>query len=169
MTGGHKRRVSIQELLFDGYNQVQIATKLNVSERTVRRDVRKIRESDKRWLDEIFPNKMVSLVHETSEGVKKDIVFLREMLNKDNVKEDVSLTLKILKAISELRHDYFELITHTPLVWSLKQFAKRNNLKSQNSKSAKGIYGEIRGYEYEEASSQNQSYSEPLNENKFKN
>jgi len=151
MKGKEKRRLMVQELLFEGYTQEKIAEKLNVSISTVEREVRKIRKSDERWLDDIFPNKMISLVRETLEGVKKDMMSLRERLNDDEVKNDVSLTIKILKAISELRHDYFELLTHTPWFWSLKLFAKKHNLKSNTGKPEKPVYGEIRGYEYSES------------------
>ncbi len=169
MAAGIKRRQLIQELLFDGYTQDQIATKLNVSERTVRRDVKKIRESTERWLDDLFPKKMVHIFREGLEGIKKDMITLREMLEEELVKNNVTLRLKILNEISELRDQYFDLLHHTPMIWSLKQFIKKHQLKSTDGTPPPPVYGERYGFEYQEPSTEVQSYTDPHYENKFKN
>lgn len=169
MKGKEKRKLQIQELLVEGYTQEKIAEKLNVSISTVERDVRKLMEGNQRWLDDLFPKKMVQIFREGLEGIKKDMMTLREMLEEEPVKNNVTLRLKILKSISELRCQYFELLNHTPLIWSIKQFVKKNQLKNNDGKPLSPVYGERFGFEYQEPSTKGQSYTDPYYENKFKN
>ena len=129
MKGKEKRKLQVQELLVEGYTQEKIAEKLNVSISTVERDVRKLRGNTQRWLDELFPKKMVQIYREGLDGIQKDMMTLRDMLEEESVKTNIPLRLKILKDISELREQYFELLHNTPMIWSVKQFVKKNQLK----------------------------------------
>jgi len=160
MKGKEKRRLMVQDLLLEGYTQEKISEKLNVSISTVEKDVRKFRESNERWLDELFPKKFVHLFREGLEGIKKDMLSLREMLDEESVKNDVPLKIKILKSISELRADYLQMLTHTPLVWSTRLFVKKNKLKRNDGKPLSSVYGERFGYDSSE--SKKNDYSNKL-------
>jgi len=151
MKGKEKRRLMVQDLLLEGYTQVKIAEKLNVSISTVEDDVRKFRESNERWLEDLFPKKMVHVFREGLEGIKKDMLTLREMLDEESVKNDVPLKLKIIKSISELRGDYLQMLTKTPFVWSANLFVKKNELKRNDGKPNSPVYGERYGYESSES------------------
>jgi len=141
----------VQDLLIEGYTQEKIAEKLNVSISTVEREVRKLRESNERWLEDLFPKEMVHIFREGLEGIKKDMLTIREMLDEESVKNDVPLKLKILRSISELREKYLELFHHTPLVWSIRQFVKKNQLKRNDGKHNLPVYGERYGFESDES------------------
>jgi len=151
MKGKEKRRLMVQELLIEGYTQEKIAEKLNVSISTVEREVRKLRESNERWLEDLFPKEMVHIFREGLEGIKKDMLTIREMLDEESVKNDVPLKLKILRSISELREKYLELFHHTPLVWSTRLFVKKNQLKRNDGKPNTPVYGERYGFESSES------------------
>jgi len=151
MKGKEKRRLMVQNLLLEGYTEEKISDKLNVSISTVERDVRKLRESNERWLEDLFPKQMVHVFREGLEGMKKDMLTLREMLEEESVKNDIPLKLKILRSISELRVKYLELFHQTPLVWSVNLFAKKNKLKRNDGKPNTPVYGERYGYESSES------------------
>lgn len=157
MKGKEKRRLMVQDLLLEGYTQVKIAEKLNVSISTVEDDVRKFREGNERWLEDLFPKKMVHVFREGLEGIKKDMLTLREMLDEESVKNDVPLKLKIIKSISELRGDYLQMLTKTPFVWSANLFVKKNELKRNDGKPNSPVYGERYGYESSESKKYNYS------------
>lgn len=157
MKGKEKRRLMVQDLLIEGYTQVKIAEKLNVSISTVEDDVRKFRESNERWLEDLFPKKLVHIFREGLEGIKKDMLTLREMLDEESVKNDVPLKLKIIKSISELRGDYLQMLTKTPFVWSANLFVKKNELKRNDGKPNSPVYGERYGYESSESKKYNYS------------
>ena len=169
MKGKEKRKLQVQELLVEGYTQEKIAEKLNVSISTVERDVRKLRGNTQRWLDELFPKKMVQIYREGLDGIQKDMMTLRDMLEEESVKTNIPLRLKILKDISELREQYYDLLHHTPMIWSLNQFIRKNQIKSNDGKPPSPVYGERYGYEYREPSNEVKSYTDPHYENKFKN
>ena len=48
-----KRRVKVQELLFSGFSIDKIAEKLQVSSKTISRDVKWVRENNKNWLEDL--------------------------------------------------------------------------------------------------------------------
>jgi len=58
----------VSELLIKGYTQEKISEKLNVCERTVRRDVRKIRDGSRYWLDDLAKSEFVYAYRELLEG-----------------------------------------------------------------------------------------------------
>ena len=151
MKGKEKRKLMVQDLLLDGYTQEKIAEKLNVSISTIERDVKKLRQSNERWLEELFPKNMVHIFREGLEGIRKDMLTIREMLDDESVKNDIPLKLKILKSISELREGYLEMLSQIPSVWSVNLFAKKNKLKRNDGKRNLPIYGELRGHEYNES------------------
>lgn len=117
----------IRDLLIRGYSQEKIAEKLNVSPRTIRRDVRKVREGSKYWLENLAKDEFVSIYHETLDGVKLDLMTLNDMLEEDSTKKDPNLRLKILKQISEVRKNYSQLLHAGPMVWSINGIFKKYN------------------------------------------
>jgi len=114
-----------RDLVISGYSQEKIAEKLNVSSRTVRRDIRKNREGSKQWLENLAKDEFVSIYRETLDGVKLGIMALNEMLEEEQVKKDPYLRLKIIKQISQERKNYCELLHSGPIVWSIN-FALKN-------------------------------------------
>ena len=95
-----KRRVKVQELLFSGFSIDKIAEKLQVSSKTISRDVKLVRENNKNWLEDLAETGFVQEFRETLEGYKQDIIRLQEM--QENGK-DQNLRLKIIKTISDIR------------------------------------------------------------------
>ena len=117
----------VQELLFLGYTQDRIAQKLNISIRTVAREIKKIRDSSKTWMDNLANTSFIHEYRETLEGIKLDMMYLRETLDEESVKSDIHLRLDILKQISSLRHNYGELLHKGPMVWSIEKVLTKKN------------------------------------------
>lgn len=109
----------INDLVIRGYSQEKIAEKLNVSPRTVRRDVRKIREGSKYWLENLAKDEFVSIYHETLDGLKQSLMELNEMFGEEQVRKDPNLRLKIIKQMTEIRSDYCQMLHKGPMVWSI--------------------------------------------------
>ena len=115
----NNRREMIRNLLIRGYSQEKIAEKLNVSPRTIRRDVRKIREGSKYWLENLAKGEFVDNYRETLDGLKLELMALNEMLGEEQVKKDPNLRLKIIKQITETRSHYCQMLIKGPMVWSI--------------------------------------------------
>ena len=120
----NNRREMIRDLLIRGYSQEKIAEKLNVSPRTVRRDVRKIREGSKYWLENLAKGEFVDNYRETLDGLKLDLMELNEMLGEEDMKKDPNLRLKIIKQITEIRGNYCQMLIKGPMVWSINYTLK---------------------------------------------
>ncbi|MEC4848723.1 MAG: helix-turn-helix domain-containing protein [Nitrosarchaeum sp.] len=120
-----RRRAEIEELLLCGYSQQKIADKLNISESTVYRTVKKIRDSSAKWLSDLAEKDIAHIVRETLEGLKSDLMKLTDMLEDHTVKNDIKLQLQIRKEISAVRLEYLKQITNVPMAWSLENFTKK--------------------------------------------
>ncbi len=122
-----ERRLQVQELPFSGYSYEKISQKLEISTKTVARDIKWIRNNNKNWLEELAENGFAQEFRETIEGYKQDIMRLQEM--QENCTED-NLRLKIIKAITDTRRKYIEQFSQFPMVWAMNVFVKKNNPQS---------------------------------------
>ncbi len=143
MSGKEKRRKEVQELLFAGYTQEKIAEKLNISVRTVSREIGKIRDGAKTWMDDLAFKSFVHLYRENLGGIKQDIMYLRDMLEDDSVKSDNHLKLKIIKQIGESRYKYGELLHKGPMVWSIDKVLKKKTIEPIPTPQMESIWGKI--------------------------
>jgi len=139
---GKKRRQMVQELLIEGYTQERIAEKLNVSARTIARDVKKLRYGAQTWLADLANVGFVYEYKESLGGIKNDIMFLLEMLEEESVKVDNHLRLKISKQISHLRKDYATLLHKGPMVWAIDIIMKKKTDNPIPMPKMKAIYGD---------------------------
>jgi transposase len=119
-----ERRLQVQELLFSGYSQEKISQKLEISTKTVSRDIQWIRDNNQNWLEDLAQRGFVQEFRETLEGYKQDIMRLQEM--QENC-TDENLRLKIIKTISDIRSKYAQQFASFPVVWALDVFVKKNN------------------------------------------
>lgn len=115
----NNRKEMVHTLLLQGYSQEQIAGKLNISDRTVRRDMRKIQGGSKYWFENLAKGELVNLYHETLNALKLDLTELNEIKEEASVKKDPYLKLKIIKQISETRNRYGALLHKGPMVWAM--------------------------------------------------
>jgi len=122
-----KRRLKVQELLFAGYDQNSISEKMDVSVRTIARDVQSIRDKNKNWLEDLAEKGFAQEFRETLEGYKQDIMRLQEMQEEC---KDQNLRLKIIKTIADIRYKYAQQFAQFPGVWAMDQFVNRNNPQS---------------------------------------
>ena len=141
MKGKIKRQQKVQELLFAGYTQQQIANELNLSISTIQRDTRKIRTASDNWLDNLARGEYIHIFRETLEGIRYDISTLLEMLQQDDVKKDSHLQLKIIKEISSQRKNYLAILSKSPLVWAFKKFVEQNSPHSISDPRDEFIHG----------------------------
>jgi len=120
-----KRRMRVQELQIMGYTQEKIAEKLGTSVRTVQRAVEWLRRQNEQWFEDLANKNFVSTIRETLEGLKFDMVRLEEMLEDEEVQQDKSLQIKIIKNISEIRLNYARYLAQFPFAWSIDALIKR--------------------------------------------
>ena len=142
MAGKEKRKQLIQELLFAGYTQEKIAKKLNISIRTVARDVRKIRDGAKTWLDELASKNFVHLYRETFGGLEYNIMYLRDMLEDDSIKSNNIMKLKIIKEIAHMQYKKAELLHKGPMVWSIDKVMRKKDKNPIPVPEMESIWGE---------------------------
>jgi len=119
-----KRRLQVEELLFAGYSQNQIASKLGRSPRTIQRDIQWLREKSDEWLKNLANRDYAMIYREALEGFRSDMVRLHEMLDDENVMNNPILQIKIIKEISQARHYYLEQLLGGPMVWSMDNLIK---------------------------------------------
>ncbi len=139
-----RRRLEIEELLLYGYSQQKIADKLNISESTVYRTVKKIRDSSAKWLSDLADKNLAHVFRESLEGLRQDLMRLTELLEKPEVKNDIKLQIQIIKEISVIRTKYNSQLVQTPMVWSLDALTKRQKdeqVEQPTLKSLGGICG----------------------------
>jgi len=127
MKGKQQRRMQVEELTFSGYNQFQISEKLNVSVSTIQRDLNKLRNSNQGWLDELAQKGLIHAYREGLEGYRNDMTKLRDMLESEDVKKDMSLQVRIYKTIGDLRKQHLDLLGKHPIIWSFQVFVRKNN------------------------------------------
>lgn len=120
-----KYKMEIQELTLCGYTQDQIAKKLNISISTVKRTLRKLRESSSQWLTNLAERDMANIFRESLEGFKQDMMRLNELLEDPSVENDIKLQLQIRKEINHIRSKYLEHLLRGPMVWSMAVFTKK--------------------------------------------
>jgi IS30 family transposase len=122
-----ERRLQVQELLFSGYSHERISKKLEISTKTVSRDIQWIRSSNQNWLEDLAHNGFAQEFRETIEGYKQDIMQLQEM--QENCTDD-NLKLKIIRTITDTRRKYIEQFSQFPVVWAMDVFVKKNSPQS---------------------------------------
>lgn len=143
MKGKLQRRMKIEELLFYGYTQEEIADKLNISVSTIYRDVKKIRSGSRQWMEDLAEKGLVSLFREALEGYRRDIIYLKELLQEEDVKNDKNLQVKIIKTISDIRNQYLMHLNASPIVWSMDVFVKKNTPQPIAMPKMRSIYGNL--------------------------
>ena len=136
-----KRRLQVQELLFSGYTQEKISEKLQVSLKTIGRDIKWIRRNAQNWLDDIAKTNFVNVFRETLEGYTQDIVRLYEML--EQCKDDKT-KIKLIKAISDIRYRYTAQFAQFTSVWAFDVFIQKNNPHPlEEELEMRSIYGDL--------------------------
>lgn len=133
-----KRRLQVQELLFSGFTHEKISQKLEISTKTVTRDIQWIRENSQNWLEDLAGTNYAHIFRETLEGYKQDIMRLYEMLEKC---EDDNTKIRIIKTISDLRYRYTEQLGKFPAVWAMDVFVLKNSPHSIELPSLPSLLG----------------------------
>jgi len=139
-----KRRMKVEELLFSGYGNEKISEKLGISTKTVRRDIKWIRQNNKNWLEDVANFGFIQEFRESLEGYKQDIIRLYEML--EQCKDD-NTKIKLIKAISDVRYRYTEQFARFPAVWAMDVFVQKNNphsIEQPTLPSLSGISGMVK-------------------------
>jgi len=126
----NSRKAQVQELLLRGYTQAKIALELNVCDRTIRRDIQKLKERSRFWLENLAREEFIFEYQQTLAGLKQDMSRLNEMYEDESVQKNIPLQLKILKQISETRSKYGELLHKGPMIMSI---GKLLNISNQNT------------------------------------
>lgn len=121
-----ERRLQVQELLFSGYSNKMISKKLDISTKTVSRDIQWIRDNNQNWLEDLAQNGFAQEFREIIEGYKQDIMRLQEMQEKCT---DDNLRLKIIRTITDTRRKYIEQFAQFPVIWAMDVFVKKNNIQ----------------------------------------
>ena len=125
MSNGKDQRVTqVRELIFAGYTQDKIAQKLNVSKRTIARDMEKIKISAEQWIDNLMNYDLVDKVRMTLEGFDHDRTRLEELYQKT---DDDALKLKIIETIHRNRFLSLGLLVKTPVVWGVQRLSRCHN------------------------------------------
>jgi len=133
-----KRRIKAQELLFSGFSIEKIAEKLEVSSKTISRDVKWIRDNNKNWLEDLAERGFAQEFRETLEGYKQDIMRLQEMQEEC---KDQNLRLKIIKTIADIRYKYAQQFAQFPGVWGMQVFVLKNNPQSIEQPTLSSLSG----------------------------
>ncbi len=130
--GKDQRLTQVRELIFAGYTQDKIAQKLNVSKRTIARDMKKIKISGEQWIDNLMNYDIVDKVRMTLEGFDHDRTRLEELYQKT---DDDALKLKIIESTHKNRVLSLGLLIHTPAVWGMSMISRRYNPKIARPKT----------------------------------
>ena len=132
MSQKEKRLRQVSYLLLKGYNESEIAKQLQVSRRTVVRDVLQLKQEADQWLDDIVNQGYIFEVKQSLDFFRILRTELFEMLeNSQNVDEK----LKIMKRLDENLGTYFSIIFKGPM---LIHFRKVTGLFS-SSKNSEGL------------------------------
>lgn len=103
MTYNQKIKLEVQNLALSGYTHEKIADKLNVSESTVSRTLRKLRKGSSQWLTNLAERDMAHIFHESLQGFQQDMMYLNELLDDESVKNNPKLQLQIRREIIQTR------------------------------------------------------------------
>jgi len=127
MTYNEKCKLEIQELVLSGYTQEKIADKLNISISTVTRAVRKQRNSNKKWLENLAQKDYANIYREALEGFQQDLMHLNDLLEDPNIQDNIKLQLQIRRTITETRSKRLEHLLRGPVVWSMNALIQKCN------------------------------------------
>jgi len=144
MKNKEKRRLEIQELNLAGFSQEKIAQKLGISISTVSRTIKKLREESNRWLVNLARRDYASLYKEALDGLKQDLVYLYELSQEENVKNNPRLCLQIRREITHVRSEYLKNLLQGPVVWSMEVLSKNSigkPIPQPTMESLEGISG----------------------------
>jgi len=144
MTYNQKIKLEVQNLALSGYTHEKIADKLNVSESTVSRTLRKLRKGSSQWLTNLAERDMAHIFHESLQGFQQDMMYLNELLEDESVKSNPKLQLQIRREITQARSKYLEHLLKSPMVWSLSIFTSKYSpepIVQPTMKSLGGISG----------------------------
>jgi len=144
MTYNEKCKLEIQELVLSGYTQEKIADKLNISISTVTRAVRKQRNSNKKWLENLAQKDYANIYREALEGFQQDLMHLNDLLENPNIQDNIKLQLQIRRTITETRSKRLEHLLRGPVVWSMNALIQKCNpspIEQPTMNSLGGISG----------------------------
>ena len=141
MTYNEKCKLEIQELVLSGYTQEKIADKLNISISTVTRAVRKQRNSNKKWLENLAQKDYANIYREALEGFQQDLMHLNDLLEDPKIQDNIKLQLQIRKAITETRSKRLEHLLRGPVVWSMDALIQKCNPSSIEQPTMKSLGG----------------------------
>jgi len=110
--------------LLQGMIEQQIATKMQVSRATVTRDIKKIREDNSDWIDNLASkNGIITELKFTVERLTSSIYRLHQLLKEAKT---VSEKIQIERTLVGIYAKMYELQTQYPLVQSFKNFIQQN-------------------------------------------
>ena len=144
MTYKEKCKLEIQELVLSGYTQEKIADKLNISISTVTRAIKKQRNSNRKWLENLAQKDYANIYREALEGFQQDLMHLNDLLEDPNIQDNIKLQLQIRKTITETRSKRLEHLLRGPVVWSMNALIQKCNpspIKQPTMESLGGITG----------------------------
>ena len=141
MTYKEKCKMEIQELILSGYTQEKTAEKLNISVSTVTRAVRKQRNSNKHWLENLAQKDYTNIYREALAGFQQDLMHLNDLLEDPNIQDNIKLQLQIRKAITETRSKRLEHLLRGPVVWSMDALIQKCNLSPIEQPTMKSLGG----------------------------
>lgn len=129
MSQREKRLRKVSYLLLKGYNESEIAKQLQVSRRTVVRDVLQLKQDADKWLDDLVAQGYIFEVKQSLDFFRTLRTELFEMLeNSQNVNEK----LKIMKGLGEIFGTYFSITSAAPKLTHFRK-AARLSLSSKNN------------------------------------
>ncbi len=144
MTYDEKCKREIQELVLSGYTQEKIAEKLNISISTVTRAIRKQRNSNKQWLENLAQKDYANIYREALAGFQQDLMHLNDLLEDPKIQDNIKLQLQIRRTISEIRSKRLEHLLRGPVVWSMNALIQKCNpspIEQPTMNSLGGISG----------------------------
>ncbi len=97
------RRQKVMELLFQGYNNTEIAEELDVNRRTVHRDIEAL---DKELKQQLSNEEYSQILVEVETTHKNSIKELMDLYKEAKAKGDVNSCIRIMKLRRKLMNDY---------------------------------------------------------------
>lgn len=120
----NQRTIQVRELMMAGYTQDKIAEKLNISKRTIARDMQKIKIGAEQWLENLANYDFVDKYRQTLEGFDYDRTRLEELYTST---DDVALKHKIIESIHHNRELSLGLLVKAPITWGIDRLLKMHN------------------------------------------
>lgn len=144
MTHSQKIKLEVQQLAISGFTQERIAHKLNISESTVFRTLKKLRKGSSQWLTNLAEQDLAHIFHESLQGFQQDLMHLNDLLDDPKIQDNPKLQIQIRREISNIRSQYLKALTQAPMVWSLAIFTSKYSpepIIQPTMKSLDGISG----------------------------